>query len=83
MSIRSYVVTDSAGPWVAGRRVEPGDILTLPEADAEYEVARKQLEVVGAAKPKQADKSHENPANGEIDKPKAQTTRRVRKAAED
>lgn len=46
--MRKYIVTDNAPPWVAGRRVNPGDILTLSELDASYEVARGLLVPAGA-----------------------------------
>ena len=45
--MKTYVVTDKAGPWVAGRRVEHGDQLTIPKEDAEYEVARGLLRPIG------------------------------------
>lgn len=38
-----YQVTDRAGSWVAGRKVAPGDILTLTEEQAEYEIARGMI----------------------------------------
>lgn len=54
MAVKTYVVTDAAGPWVAGQRVNPGDVLRLLEDDASYEVARGQLREAGAAKAAEA-----------------------------
>lgn len=49
MAIKKFIVADNAPPWVAGRRVSPGDVLTLPEEDASYEIARGLLRPAGAA----------------------------------
>jgi len=48
--MRKFIVADNAPPWVAGRRVNPGDVLTLSELDASYEVARGLLLPVDEAR---------------------------------
>ena len=42
--MKQYIVTEKAPEWVAGRRVKPGDILTLTDQQAEYEVMRGLIE---------------------------------------
>lgn len=46
---KRYRVTEAAGPWVAGRKVSPGDILELTDEQAEYEILRDQIEAAGAS----------------------------------
>lgn len=43
---KKYRVTERAGNWVAGKKVRPGDVLLLTEAQAEYELMRGVLTVV-------------------------------------
>lgn len=45
MATKRYRVSDAAGPWVAGRKVAPGDHLELTDDQAAYELARGQIEV--------------------------------------
>ena len=44
----SYVVTERAGPRVAGRIVKAGDVLTLTHAEAEYELLEGTIVRQGA-----------------------------------
>ncbi|MBI1649875.1 hypothetical protein [Hyphomicrobium sulfonivorans] len=38
--MKQYIVTPVAGEWVAGRRVNHGDVISLTDEQAEYELAR-------------------------------------------
>lgn len=40
MTTKRYIVNDGAPEWVAGRRVRPGDVLTLTDNQAAYELMR-------------------------------------------
>lgn len=46
---KAYVVTDKAGQWVAGQRVEHGDTLMLTDRQARYELMRGIIKPVGGA----------------------------------
>lgn len=75
-TMRKYIVADNAPPWVAGRRVSPGDVLTLSEIDASYEVARGLLVPAGAAT---AAKAEADKADAKAKDEKAPKGRRSRK----
>lgn len=49
MTKKAYEVTEFAGEWVAGRRVNHGDVLHLTEAQAKYELMRGLIRPAGAA----------------------------------
>ena len=46
---KAYVVTEKAGDWVAGKRVNHGDTLHLTDAQAEYELLRGLIKLAGPA----------------------------------
>ena len=50
-----YVVTEKAGDWVAGKRVNHGDILNLTDRQAEYELMRGIIKPAGPAAAAEAD----------------------------
>jgi hypothetical protein len=41
MELKTYVVTDLAGPYINGKRVKPGQLIRLTERQAMYEVDRQ------------------------------------------
>ena len=41
---RDFVVTSKAGPKVNGRRVKPGDTITLGELEADHEIRTGAIE---------------------------------------
>ncbi|QLP98509.1 MAG: hypothetical protein HZY79_15560 [Rhodoblastus sp.] len=49
-----YVVTERAGPRVAGRLVKPGDRLRLTAAEADYHLAAGEIIVAKSAAPSDA-----------------------------
>lgn len=48
-SKQDFEVTPRAGRWVAGRSVRPGDVLSLTEHEAEYELGLGYLIRLGAS----------------------------------
>jgi hypothetical protein len=51
MNKKEYEVTEKAGKMVACRRVKPGDILQLTDAEAEYEMREGTIRLVAVSKP--------------------------------
>lgn len=41
MELKTYVVTDLAGPYINGKRVKPGQLIRMTERQAMYEVDRQ------------------------------------------
>jgi hypothetical protein len=41
---RDFMVTSKAGPKVSGRRVKPGDSITLGELEADHEIRTGAIE---------------------------------------
>lgn len=50
MELKPYVVTETAGRYVAGRKVFAGDVLRLSDEQAKYEVIKGFLKPATAAK---------------------------------
>ena len=43
MILKPYIVTELAGPYVAGKRVKPGQKISLTDRQAKYELDRKTI----------------------------------------
>ena len=50
MILKPYIVTNVAGPYVAGKRVKPGQRIELTDRQAKYELDRKTIEPGESAK---------------------------------
>jgi hypothetical protein len=49
MILKPYIVTNVAGPYVAGKRVKPGQKIELTDRQAKYELDRKTIEPAASA----------------------------------
>jgi len=47
--MKAYEITEIAGQWVAGKRVNHGDVIHLTDAQAKYELMRGLIRPAGAA----------------------------------
>jgi hypothetical protein len=51
MELKSYIVTELASPYVAGKRVKPGQRIDLTARQAKYELDRGMIEPADKAAP--------------------------------
>ena len=73
MDKTAYVVTESAGPKVAGRRATPGDELRLTEFEARAEL------LAGSLRPKESKPAAETIAEEPVEEVTADVPRAIRR----